>query len=123
MPYDDGTGASRYIWMRPSAPLPDDPHIHLAAIVYSSDRTLAGTAAAPMGYERKDLTVTSLDHAMWLHRPPRFDDWVLYVSESPAGHAARGLAFGAMYTREGTLFASVAQEGLLRTPRTTRGRS
>ena len=121
MPYDEDTEpgiASRYVWLKPRGELPDDPQVHLAATVYASDRTLAGTAAAPMGYTRTDLSVSSLDHAMWLHRKPRFDDWVLYASESPAGYAARGLAFGAMYTRDGTRFASVAQEGLLRRPRT-----
>ena len=70
-----------------------------------------------MGYERRDIMVTSLDHAMWLHRAPRFDDWILYVSESPVSHAARGLAFGAMYARDGVRFASVAQEGLVRLAR------
>lgn len=105
---------SRFVWLRPCGDLPDDPMVHLAATVYASDRTLAGTAAAPMGYERDGLMVTSLDHAMWIHRPPRFDDWILYASESPAGYAARGLAYGAMYTRDGVRFASVAQEGLLR---------
>ena len=105
------------MWLRPRGELPDDPRVHTAATVYASDRTLAGTAAAPMGYSRSNVNVTSLDHAMWLHRPPRLDDWVLYVSESPAGHAGRGLAFGAMYTRDGVRFASVAQEGLLRVPR------
>jgi acyl-CoA thioesterase-2 len=54
---------------------------------------------------------------MWLHRPARFDDWVLYASESPVAHAARGLVFGAMYDRRGVRIASVAQEGLIRIPR------
>jgi acyl-CoA thioesterase-2 len=61
--------------------------------------------------------VASLDHAMWLHRPARFDGWVLYASESPVAHAARGLVLGAMYDRSGARIASVAQEGLVRIPR------
>jgi acyl-CoA thioesterase-2 len=61
--------------------------------------------------------VASLDHAMWLHRPARFDDWVLYASHSPVAHAARGLVFGAMYDLAGARIASVAQEGLIRIPR------
>ena len=56
----------------------------------------------------------SLDHAMWFHHPPRFDDWVLYSTESPIAHAARGLILGAMFTQEGTQIASVVQEGLIR---------
>jgi acyl-CoA thioesterase-2 len=55
---------------------------------------------------------------MWMHEPVRFDDWVLYTSESPVARHARGLIFGAMYHRSGVRIASVAQEGLLRTPRT-----
>ena len=63
--------------------------------------------------ERLDRDVF-LDHAVWLHYPARFDDWLLYVSESPAAHAARALVLGAMYRRDGTRVVSVAQEGLLR---------
>ena len=114
VPWDSGDDAQRFVWLRPQGELPEDPLVHVAAAVYASDRTLAGTAVAPMGYRHGDVSVISLDHAMWLHRPPRFDDWVLYASESPAGHAARGLAFGAMYTRDGVRFASVAQAGLIR---------
>jgi acyl-CoA thioesterase-2 len=117
LPYDEDTGPVRFVWLRPRGSLPEDPRVHIAATVYASDRTLAGAAAEPMGYARHEVSVTSLDHALWLHRVPCFDDWVLYVSESPAGYAARGLAFGAMYTRAGVRFASVAQEGLLRVPR------
>ena len=118
VPADDGAdSAQRYVWLRPRGELPADPLVHAAATVYASDRTLASTAVSKMGYRRADISVTSLDHALWLHREPRFDDWVLYVSESPAGYAGRGLAFGAMYTRDGVLFASVAQEGLIRTLR------
>jgi acyl-CoA thioesterase-2 len=61
--------------------------------------------------------MASLDHAMWLHRPARFDDWVLYASYSPVAAVARGLVFGGMYDRAGTRIASVAQEGLIRIPR------
>ena len=54
---------------------------------------------------------------MWFHGQPRFDDWILYASESPAAHSGRGLVFGAMYARPGTRIASVAQEGVIRVPR------
>jgi acyl-CoA thioesterase-2 len=56
----------------------------------------------------------SLDHAVWIHRPARLGGWILYATESPAAHAARGLVFGAMYDRAGTRLASVAQEALIR---------
>lgn len=117
LPFAEPSEATRFVWMRPRGDVPDDPQLHIALAVYASDRTLAGAAVGQMGYERRDIQVTSLDHAMWVHRPPRFDDWILYVSESPVSFAARGLAFGAMYTRDGTRFASVAQEGLIRVAR------
>jgi len=117
----DGDGANgRFVWLRPRGELPADPLVHVAAAVYASDRTLAGTAVAPMGYDRSEVHATSLDHALWLHRIPRLDDWVLYTCESPVGYAARGLAFGAMYSRDGVRFASVAQEGLIREQRKRR---
>lgn len=105
------------VWMRPRGPLPDDPLVHAALLVYASDRTLLSTAARPHGLPWGRRTGWSLDHAVWLHRPPRFDDWMLYVSESPAAHAARGLIFGALFERRGTRVASVAQEVLIRVPR------
>lgn len=117
VPEDDGQAGQRFVWLRARGEMPADPLVHAAATVYASDRTLASTAVSKMGYRRGEVMVTSLDHALWLHREPCFDDWVLYVLESPAGYAARGLAFGAMYTRDGVLFASVAQEGLIRRAR------
>jgi acyl-CoA thioesterase-2 len=105
------------VWLRPLGDVPDDPRIHEALLVYASDRTLLSTASRPHGLPWGRRMVASLDHAMWLHRPARFDDWVLYASRSPAAHAARGLVFGAMYDRRGVRIASVAQEGLIRIPR------
>jgi acyl-CoA thioesterase-2 len=105
------------VWMRPVGPLPGDRRVHEALLVYASDRTLLSTASRPHGLPWGRRMVASLDHAMWLHRPARFDDWVLYASRSPVAHAARGLVFGAMYDRTGARIASVAQEGLIRIPR------
>jgi acyl-CoA thioesterase-2 len=59
----------------------------------------------------------SLDHSLWFHHPPRFDDWLLFTSESPIAHSARALIYGAMYRRDGTRILSVVQEGLVRLPR------
>jgi acyl-CoA thioesterase-2 len=103
--------------MRPLGPVPDDRRIHEALLVYASDRTLLSTASRPHGLPWGRRMVASLDHAMWLHRPARFDDWVLYASRSPVAEAARGLVLGAMFDRKGVRIASVAQEGLIRTPR------
>jgi len=108
---------AKRVWLRPVGPVPDDPRIHEALLVYASDRTLLSTASRPHGLPWGRRMVASLDHAMWLHRPARFDDWVLYASHSPVAHAARGLVFGAMYDRAGARIASVAQEGLVRVPR------
>ncbi len=58
--------------------------------------------------------VASIDHAVWFHRPLRFDKWLLYVQDSPAAFGARGFSRGTLYTRDGTLVASAAQEGLMR---------
>jgi acyl-CoA thioesterase II len=102
------------VWMRPRGVLPADPLLHAAVLVFASDRTLLRTAARPHGLTFRLPVGASLDHAVWLHRPARFDDWVLYVSESPVAYAARALLLGALYRRDGIRVASVAQEGLLR---------
>ena len=106
--------ARRRVWMRPRGTLPEDPLVHAAMLVYASDRTLLRTAARPHGATWRLRVGASLDHAVWLHRPARFDDWVLLASESPVAHAARALLLGAMFCRDGIRIASVAQEGLLR---------
>jgi acyl-CoA thioesterase-2 len=113
-------GHQRMVWMRARGPLPDDGALHTAAMVYASDRTLLSTALRPLDIVpgSPDYQGASLDHAMWFHHRPRFDEWLLYVSESPTAQAARGLILGAMYTREGVQMASTAQEGLIRTPAT-----
>jgi acyl-CoA thioesterase-2 len=106
--------ARRRVWMRPRGVLPEDPLVHAAFLVFASDRTLLRTAARPHGATWRLRVGASLDHAVWVHRPARFDDWLLFVSESPVAHAARALLLGAMYRRDGVRIASVAQEGLLR---------
>jgi acyl-CoA thioesterase-2 len=106
--------ARRRVWMRPRGVLPEDPLVHAAVLVFASDRTLLRTAARPHGATWRLRVGASLDHAVWIHRPARFDGWLLFVSESPVAHAARALLLGAMYRRDGVRLASVAQEGLLR---------
>jgi len=108
---------TRRAWMRPRGRLPDDALMHAALLVYASDRTLLGTAARPHGMPWGRRVGASLDHALWLHRPPRFEGWILLASESPVAHAARGLILGGLYDRAGVRIASVAQEGLIRAPR------
>lgn len=109
----------RMQWMRPRGPVPDNPLLHSALMVYASDRTLLSTAGRRHGIVPGMRAFASLDHCVWFHHPARFDDWVLYVAHSPAAHAARGLIHGSMFTNDGTHITSITQEGLIRTPRET----
>lgn len=116
---NDGSGRlpARAVWGRMVEPLPEDPVLHAAALGYFSDSGLVATVAHHYGLWQPGGSTASLDHAMWFHRPPRFDDWVLYVSESPAAYAARAIMLAGMYDRSGRRIATVAQEGLFRAPR------
>jgi acyl-CoA thioesterase-2 len=102
--------------MRAVAQLPDDPLVHQAVLAYASDYGLLGAALRPHGVTFRDpgVMVASLDHAIWFHRPFRCDDWLLYVVESPSSGAGRGFSRGTFFSRDGTLVASVAQEGVIR---------
>jgi acyl-CoA thioesterase-2 len=104
------------IWFRAVAPLGDDPLLHRAMLAYASDFNLIGTATRPHGesWYSPRLLMASLDHALWFHRDFRMDDWLLYAMDSPSAAGARGFTRGQIYTRDGTLVASVAQEGLIR---------
>ncbi len=106
------------VWMRSLGALPDDPNLHRAALAYASDYTLLESILRPHGlsWVQPGMSVASLDHAMWWHRPLRVDEWLLYVQSSPSASGARGLAAGRIYSREGELVASVAQEGMIRVP-------
>ena len=103
-------------WFRLAAPIGDDPATHRAILAYASDFALLGTATLPHGvnWMTHNLQTASLDHAVWLHEPFRADDWLLYDCDSPwAGHA-RGFNRGRVFSRDGRLVASTAQEGLMR---------
>lgn len=114
--YDAPAGPTprRRVWTRVRGTLPEDPAVHAAMITYASDRGLIATARFSHGIQRDMRGSASLDHALWFHRPPRFDDWLLFTSESPVAHAARALILGQMYRQDGTRVASVVQEGLIR---------
>ncbi len=104
------------VWVRTSAALPDDPAVHRAALAYLSDMTLLDTSLIAHGLSvfHPSIQAASLDHALWLHRPFRADEWMLYVQDSPNASGALGFSRGALYSRSGELIASVAQEGLIR---------
>ncbi len=103
-------------WFRSAAVLPDDPLVHQALLAYASDFNFIRVAMQPHGmtFMQPDVQCVSLDHAMWFHHDFRFDDWLLYATDSPCASGARGLARGQVFTRQGKLVASVAQEGLIR---------
>lgn len=108
---------TQYIWMRATGRLPDDdPPLHQCILAYASDFSLLDTALIAHGKLMfdKDVQLASLDHALWFHRPFRADEWLLYAQDSPSAHGARGFCRGSVFTRDGVLVASVAQEGLMR---------
>jgi acyl-CoA thioesterase-2 len=104
------------VWIKTTGRLPDDPAIHQCVLAYISDMGLLDAALVPHGRTlfEKQFMAASLDHALWLHRPFRADDWLLYAQDSPNLHGSRGFSRGLIFTRDGTLVASVAQEGLVR---------
>jgi acyl-CoA thioesterase-2 len=103
-------------WIRTAAKLPDDPALHMCALAYASDFSLLDSIMARYGRTLFDgqAMAASLDHAMWFHRPFRADEWLLYSQDSPSAQSGRGLARGLIFKPDGTLVASVAQEGSVR---------
>ena len=104
------------IWMKTNGALPDDPKLHQCMLAYASDMSLLDTCLLPhaLSWMSGKLMMASLDHAMWFHTRFRMDEWLLYAQDSPAAGGARGFNRGSVYTRDGKLVASVAQEGLMR---------
>jgi acyl-CoA thioesterase II len=106
------------VWLKAIGTLPDDPNLHRAALAYASDYSILEPILRAHGipWATPGLKAASLDHAMWWHRDGRVDEWLLYVQESPNAIGGRGLSLGRIYTRDGVLLASVAQEGMVRVP-------
>ena len=104
------------VWIRTTGSLPDAAAIHQCVLAYASDMMLLDAALIPHGRTvfEKTIMAASLDHALWFHRPFKADEWLLYAQDSPNAGGARGFARGLIFARDGTLVASVAQEGLLR---------
>ena len=115
-PGDREATSEQRVWMRIAGKLPDDPLIHACALTYASDLSLLDSVLAMHGevWGPGGVIGASLDHALWLHRPFRADEWFLYDSTSPSASGSRGFANGRMFTRDGRHIASAAQEGLLR---------
>ncbi len=108
--------AIKHLWFRATAPMPDNAMLHQAVLAYASDYSLITTALLPHGiaFRSPGLRVASLDHSLWMHRPFRVDEWLLYAMDSPTSGGGRGFTRGSIFARTGELVASVAQEGLLR---------
>ncbi|HEV2427693.1 MAG TPA: acyl-CoA thioesterase II [Acidimicrobiales bacterium] len=106
----------RRLWIRADGELPDDPLLHACVVTYASDMSLFDAILAPhrIRWDDGSFMGASLDHCMWFHRPVRADEWLLYDTESPIAHGARGLARGFLFTQGGDLVISMVQEGLTR---------
>jgi acyl-CoA thioesterase II len=115
LPADERPAQSR-LWFRAAGKLGDDRLLNDCVLTYASDLTLLGASLVPhpamIGSPR--IQAASLDHAMWFHRGFRADDWLLYDQVSPSASGARGFSLGRVFTADGRLVASVAQEGLIR---------
>jgi acyl-CoA thioesterase-2 len=104
------------VWMRAVAPLGDDEILNQCVIAYASDMSFLSTSMRPhgMGWQTPGLQSASLDHAVWFHRPSQFNAWHLYHQTSPSASGSRGFNLGQIFTADGKLVASTAQEGLMR---------
>ncbi|WP_109506225.1 acyl-CoA thioesterase [Nocardioides speluncae] len=113
---DPGRVAQSRLWIRVAGALGDDPLLQQAAFTYASDMTLLGSTLTPHGVNLSspEIQAASLDHTIWFHRPFRADEWWLYDQTSPSAGGGRGLALARVFTQDGTLVATVAQEGLIR---------
>ncbi len=106
----------KHVWMRACDRLPDEPALHRNLLAYISDYELLGTATLPhaLRFDQGHVQMASLDHAMWFHCPVRVDQWLLYSFDSPRAFGGRGTSRGMIFTQDGKLVASTAQEGLIR---------
>ena len=110
--------AHQAVWIKALGTLPYDQELHTAALAYVSDYTILEPIFRRHGiaWTHEGLKSASLDHAMWFHRPARVDEWMLYVQESPSAQGGRGLSLGRIFSSDGLLLATVAQEGMVRVP-------
>lgn len=111
----EGTPPHNQVWIRSKIEVAD-PVLNAAALAYISDFTFLTPVLLPHGAYMwtPGLLVTSLDHAIWFHRPFSVNDWLLYDQESPIASAGRGMALGTISTPDGVRVATTAQEGLVR---------
>ena len=110
--------AHQAVWIKALGELPESQALHTAALAYVSDYTILEPIFRRHGiaWTHAGLKSASLDHAMWFHRQAKVDEWMLYVQESPSAQGGRGLSLGRIFSRDGALLATVAQEGMVRIP-------
>lgn len=108
--------ASNGIWFKAQGELPDDPNAHEAVLAFATDMGLLSTAFRPhpITFQSGGFQAASLDHTVWIHQPIKADEWMFYQMDSPRSANATGLCRGSIFSREGVLLASTAQEGLMR---------
>lgn len=106
----------KFVWFKAISTMPDDIATHRYMLAYASDFHLVSTSLYPHGktFWTPDMQVASLDHSIWFHRPFRMDEWLLYKMKSPSACKGRGMNIGKIFTQDGLLVATVAQEGLIR---------
>lgn len=104
------------VWMKTMGAMPDDPVLHNAALVYSSDTTVLDTIITTHGlsWGHDRIFAATINHSVWFHRPVRFDEWVLYSTSSPVAAESRGMGSGHFFDLEGRALATVVQEGLVK---------
>ncbi|TYK64681.1 acyl-CoA thioesterase II [Colwellia echini] len=110
------TESASQMWIKANGELSDDLALHTYMLAYTSDFHFLPTALLPHGASHwlPNFQIATIDHAMWFHRPFRFDDWLLYCMDSPSASNGRGLVKGQIYNRQGQLVASTMQEGVIR---------
>ena len=114
---------NRMFWLRTSDRLPDDPALHRYLLAYASDFNFLNTSLRPhaVAWFSPKVQIASVDHVMWFHRPFRVDQWLLHVVDSPSASGGRGFVRGRIFSQDGALVASTAQEGLIRRRTKTSG--
>jgi acyl-CoA thioesterase-2 len=110
--------AHQAVWIKALGDMPADAQLHTAALAYASDYSILESIYRRHGiaWSHPGLKSASLDHVMWFHREPKVDEWMLYVQESPSASGGRGLSLGRIFSQDGRLLATVAQEGMVRVP-------
>jgi acyl-CoA thioesterase-2 len=111
-----GQLAHNRVWVKADGVLPEDPVLHTAAMVYSSDTTVLDSVVTTHGlsWGSDRIFAASVNHSMWFHRQVDFNDWALYSTSSPVAVDSRGLGTGHFFDRAGRLLATVVQEGLVK---------